>query len=180
MTTNSGAPSREPRPDEAEDNAFFPSPYSLTQYVPPRSEFDGVEHEGAYTEGRWKILTIATEERYLLCQNGRMFSTGNHPVETLLPLIHLMKAGFEVEIATVAGYPAKLEWWAMPGEDEAVRQAYESLKPKFKEPKKLSDVVAGELGDDVVVVGVIPLGHGRRSKIRRPAGGGEATIDIAW
>ncbi|TDL11763.1 protein deglycase HchA [Mycolicibacterium obuense] len=161
MTTNSGAPSREPRPDEAEDNAFFPSPYSLTQYVPPRSDFDGVEHEGAYTEGRWKILAIATEERYLLCRNGKMFSTGNHPVETLLPLIHLMKAGFEVEIATVAGYPAKLEWWAMPGEDEAVRQAYESLKPKFKEPKKLSDVVAGELGDDSDYLAVfIPGGHG--------------------
>ncbi len=161
MATNSDGASREPRPDEAEENAFFPSAYSLTQYVPPRTDFDGVEHRGAYTEGRWKILAIATEERYVLCKNGKMFSTGNHPVETLLPLVHLMESGFEVDVATVAGYPAKLEWWAMPAEDEAVRQAYETLKPKLKQPKKLSDVVADELGEDSDYLAVfIPGGHG--------------------
>lgn len=153
--------SREPRPDEAEDNAFFPSPYSLTQYVPPRTDFAGVEHRGAYTGGRWKILVIAAEERYLLCKNGKMFSTGNHPVETLLPLHHLMEAGFEVDIATVAGYPAKLELWAMPSEDETVAQAHEALKPKLKQPKKLSDVVADELGEHSDYLAVfIPGGHG--------------------
>ncbi len=31
---------------------------------------------------------IAAEERYVLLENGKMFSTGNHPVETLLPLHH--------------------------------------------------------------------------------------------
>ncbi|MHA0289871.1 glyoxalase III HchA [Mycobacterium sp. C3-094] len=161
MTTTSDDVSREPRPDEAEDNAFFPSPYSLTQYVPPRTDFDRVEHQGAYTGGRWKILTIAAEERYLLCKNGVLFSTGNHPVETLLPLHHLMEAGFEVEIATVTGYPAKLELWALPAEDQTVAHAHEALKPKLKQPKKLSDVVADELGEDSDYLAVlIPGGHG--------------------
>ena len=36
---------------------------------------------------------IATEERYMLCENGKMFSTGNHPVEMLLPLHHLLAGG---------------------------------------------------------------------------------------
>ncbi|MEH3139646.1 MAG: protein deglycase HchA [Mycobacterium kyogaense] len=161
MTNHSGDASHDPRPDEAEDNAFFPSPYSLTQYVPPRTDFDGVKHQGAYTEGRWKILTIAAEERYLLCRNGKMFSTGNHPVETLLPLHHLIEAGFEVEVATITGYPAKLELWAMPSEDETVRHVHETLKPKLKQPKKLSDVLADELGDDSPYLAVfIPGGHG--------------------
>lgn len=161
MSTNIDDSSREPRPDEAEDNAFFPSPYSLTQYTQPKTEFDGVKHQGAYTEGRWKILTIATEERYVLCENGKMFSTGNHPVETLLPLHHLMQAGFEVDIATIAGYPAKFEFWAMPGEDHAVLETYESLKPKFKQPRKLADVVADDLGPDSDYLAVfVPGGHG--------------------
>ncbi|QUH01843.1 protein deglycase HchA [Saccharopolyspora erythraea] len=153
--------SKNPTPDEAEDNAFFPSPYSLSQYTSPKTDFDGVQHKGAYTRGKRKVLMIATEERYLLTENGTMFSTGNHPVEMLLPLHHLMEAGFEVDVATITGYPAKLELWAMPSEDEAVLATYEALKPKLKQPKKLSEVVANELGSDSDYLAVfIPGGHG--------------------
>ncbi len=152
--------SKNPTPDAAEDNAFFPSPYSLSQYTSSKTDFNGVRHQGAYT-GRQKVLMIATEERYVLTTNGAMFSTGNHPVEMLLPLHHLMQAGFEVDVATIAGYPAKLELWAMPSEDEAVRSTYEALKPKLKQPKKLSEVVANELGPDSDYLAVfIPGGHG--------------------
>jgi D-lactate dehydratase / protein deglycase len=153
--------SKDPTTDRAEDNAFFPSPYSLSQYTRPKTDFDGVEHEGAYTEGRWKVLMIAAEERYLLCQNGKMFSTGNHPVEMLLPLHHMLAAGFDVDVATIAGYPAKLEWWALPGQDKAVLQTYEALKPKLKQPKKLAEVVESDLGADSDYIAVfIPGGHG--------------------
>ncbi|MBU8816322.1 protein deglycase HchA [Mycolicibacterium goodii] len=161
MSNNTDDLSKEPTPDQAEDNAFFPSPYSLSQYTQPRTDFDGVKHEGAYTEGRWKVLMIATEERYVLCENGKMFSTGNHPVEMLLPLHHLMAAGFDVDVATIAGYPAKLELWAMPGQDQAVLQTYEALKLKLKQPKKLAEVVANDLGADSDYLAVfIPGGHG--------------------
>ncbi len=34
----------------------------------------------------------------------------------LLPLHHLMEAGFDVDVATLSGYPVKLELWAMPTE----------------------------------------------------------------
>lgn len=97
--------SRLPTPDDAEDNAFFPSPYALA---------------------RWKVLISATEERYVLLENGKMFSTGNHPVEMLLPVHHLMEAGFDVDVATITGYPAKLEMWAMPSEDKTVLATYEA------------------------------------------------------
>ncbi|GAA2896279.1 glyoxalase III HchA [Streptomyces mexicanus] len=153
--------SRAPTPDTAEDNAYFPSPYSLRQYTSSKTDFDGVQHKGAYTQGKWKVLMIAAEERYVLLENGTMFSTGNHPVEMLLPLHHLMEAGFDVDIATLEGYPAKLELWAMPREDEAVMGTYEALKPKLKQPKKLSEVVAKELGEDSDCIAVfIPGGHG--------------------
>ncbi|MEY8016353.1 glyoxalase III HchA [Mycobacterium servetii] len=153
--------SKDPRPDEAEDNAFFPSAYSLNEYTSPKTDFDGVQHPGAYIGGRWKVLLIATEERYVLLENGTMFSTGNHPVETLLPLHHLMETGFDVDVATISGYPAKLELWAMPREDEAVLSTYEALKPKLKQPKRLSDVVDHELGPESPYLAVfIPGGHG--------------------
>lgn len=153
--------SRDPTPDQAEDNAFFPSPYSLSQYTSPRTDFSGVRHQGAYTEGRWKVLMIAAEERYVLCQNGKMFSTGNHPVEMLLPLHHLMQTGFGVDVATISGYPAKLELWAMPHEDDAVATTYEALKPQLKQPRRLTDVIAEDLGASSDYLGVfIPGGHG--------------------
>lgn len=153
--------SKAPTPDPAEDNAFFPSAYSLSQYTSPRTDFAGVQHAGEYTGGRWKVLMIASDERYLLMDNGTMFSTGNHPVEMLLPLHHLMEAGFDVDVATVTGNPAKLELWAMPREDEAVLKTYEELKPKLKQPLSLREVIADNLGPDSDYLAVfIPGGHG--------------------
>jgi len=152
--------SREPTPDQAEDNAFSPSPYSLSQYTTAKTDFAGVEHKDAYTEGRWKVLMIATEERYMLCQNGKMFSTGNHPVEMLLPLHHLMEAGFGVDVATISGYPAKLELWALPREDTAVMATFDALKPKLKQPRKLSEVVADLHPSSDYLAVFVPGGHG--------------------
>ncbi|CAJ0730297.1 hypothetical protein EPIRMAN_GEN20615_14065 [Ralstonia mannitolilytica] len=53
------------------------------------------------------MLLIAADERYLLTANGTFFSTGNHPVETLLPMYHLDQAGFEFDVATLSGNPDK-------------------------------------------------------------------------
>lgn len=153
--------SKDPAPDPAEDKAFFPSPYSLSKYTAPKTDFDGVQHKGAYTGGRWKVLMIGTDERYLLTEDGKFFSTGNHPVEMLLPLHHMMEAGFDVDVATLSGNPVKLELWAMPEEDKAVMDTYEALKPKLKQPLKLSEVVADRLGPESDYIAVfIPGGHG--------------------
>lgn len=152
--------SKKPVPDPAEHNAFFPSEYSLSQYVPPKTDFDGVRRPGAYT-GSKKFLMIAADERYLLMKNGEFFSTGNHPVEMLLPLHHMAETGFDVDVATVSGNPVKLELWAMPSEDEAVAKTYQQFLPRLKEPHKLSDVLADALGEDSDYLGVfIPGGHG--------------------
>lgn len=53
-------------------------------------------------------------------KNGKKFSTGNHPVETLVPFLHYEAAGFEIDIFTPTGKPVILEMWAFPNEDEAV------------------------------------------------------------
>ena len=152
---------RRPTPDPAEENAFFPSPYSLAQFTLPKSDLSGADYPNPYRGSRWKVLMIAADERYLLMANGAMFSTGNHPVETLLPMYHIDKAGFELDIATLSGNPVKLELWALPKEDEEVQNIYRKYLPKLKSPLKLSDVIASGLGDESDYIAVfVPGGHG--------------------
>lgn len=149
--------STEPTPDPAERDAYFPSPYSLSQYVPPKTDYDGTEHDGD-AAGRGKVLVIGTDERYLPMGNGRLFSTGNHPVETLLPLVHLEAAGFGIDVATVSGNPVKLEWWATPAEDTTVHDALDRFLPRFRAPRSLAQVLEDGLDDYLAVF--IPGGHG--------------------
>lgn len=80
---------KHPTPDLAEDNAFFPSAYSLSQFTAAKSDLSGANYPNPYQGGRWKILLVGADERYLMMENGTFFSTGNHPVETLLPMFHL-------------------------------------------------------------------------------------------
>jgi len=152
---------KRPTPDPAEDNAYFPSPYSLSQFTSPKSDLSGADYPNPYKDGRWKILMIGADERYLLTDNGTMFSTGNHPVETLLPMYHLDKAGFAFDVATLSGNPVKFEFWAMPSEDKEVKGFFAKYRDQFKKPLKLSDVIETALGDDSDYIGVfVPGGHG--------------------
>lgn len=156
---------RNPTPDLAEDNAFFPSPYSLTQYTSKKTDYDGTIYPIKY-KGAKKILMIATDERYILMENDKFFSTGNHPVEMLLPMFHLDNAGFEFDIATLFGNPVKLEMWAMPTEDIVILDTYKKYESDLKKPLKLADILKNVLGHDSPYAGVfIPGGHGVLAKI---------------
>lgn len=152
---------RKPVADQAEDDAWFPSPFSLTQYVPPKTDFDGANYPNKYTGGKWKVLLIATQERYLRMDGGEFFSTGNHPVEMLLPVLHLDAAGFDVDVATISGDPVKLEMWAFPKEDEAVKGIYEKYKSKLRSPLSLREVWGKGFTKETPYIAVfIPGGHG--------------------
>lgn len=152
---------RKPVPDQAEADAWFPSPFSLTQYVTSKTDFNGAEYPNAYKEGKWRVLMIATQERYLKMAGGEFFSTGNHPVETLLPMLHLDAAGFDIDIATVSGNPVKLEMWAFPQEDEAVKSVYEKYRQKLRGPLNLEEVWGKGFTQETPYLGIfIPGGHG--------------------
>lgn len=158
--------SKQPVADRAENNAFFPSEYSLSQYTSKVTDFDGVKFDQPYTGGKHKVLMIATDERYLQMQNGKWFSTGNHPVETLLPMLHIHKAGFEIDVATLSGNHAKFEMWAMPSEDKAVAEIYNEYLPKLDKPYKLADIIDAATAEDSPYIAVlIPGGHGAFNKI---------------
>ncbi|KAJ5005561.1 Protein/nucleic acid deglycase HchA [Colletotrichum sp. SAR 10_99] len=157
----SNSSERKPVPDQAEDDAWFPSPFSLTQYTAPKTDFDGADYPNAYKGGKWKVLLIATQERYLKMAGGEFFSTGNHPVEMLLPMVHLDAAGFDIDIATISGDPVKFEMWAFPKEDEAVKGIYEKYKQKIRNPLNLEEVWGNGFSADTPYIAVfIPGGHG--------------------
>lgn len=72
---------------------------------------------------------------------------------------HMDLAGFEIDVATPSGDPVKLEMWAFPGEDAAVKATYEKYRRQLKQPKKLTEVVKDlDAGNYIGVF--IPGGHG--------------------
>jgi len=151
--------SKQPQIDHAEDNAFFPSEYSLGEFTSPVSDLSDADYPRRHNGGK-KILVIAADERYLKTDTGALFSTGNHPVETLVPLYHLHAAGFEFDVATISGQMAKFEYWAMPRQDPRIMPFFREYQSKFQSPKKLSDVVKGLNGDSDYAAVFIPGGHG--------------------
>ncbi|EML2224039.1 TPA: protein deglycase HchA [Klebsiella aerogenes] len=151
--------SKQPQVDHAEENAFFPSAYSLSQFTSAVSDLSGADYTRRYN-GRRKVLVIAADERYLPTDNGTLFSTGNHPVETLLPMYHLHAAGFDFDIATLSGQMAKFEYWAMPRQDQKIMPFFERYLPQFRQPLALSDVLAQLDADSDYAAVFIPGGHG--------------------
>jgi molecular chaperone Hsp31 and glyoxalase 3 len=153
--------SKKPVRDLAEHNAYFPSEYSLSIYTSPVTPFNGYKFEKAYSGGNLKILMIGSDERYVQVQNGKLFSTGNHPVETLLPMMHMDAAGFDIDVATLSGNSIKLEMWAMPEEDKSVMDFYHDYLHKFENPLKLSEILPQVIANNSPYVAVFfPGGHG--------------------
>ncbi len=147
-------------PQLREDGAFKPSKLALRLATSDKTDFDGTVYKNPY-KGNKKILMVCTEERNMVMANGKKFSTGNHPVEMLLPMLHLKNAGFDVDIYTPTGDSVKIEMWAMPQKDENVKKIYSKYKSQFENPRSLSDFVQNKMNEDDEYLAIfIPGGHG--------------------
>jgi molecular chaperone Hsp31 and glyoxalase 3 len=142
------------------DSSFSPSKLALKLGTVEKTDFENISYP-KYQGKKSKILVIFTEQKNMKMQNGKLFSTGNHPVEALLPMLHLKNAGFEFDIATPTGKPVVFEMWAFPKKDEHVKAIYEAYKSIFEKPKKLQDFVDNSLTDSASYAAVfVPGGHG--------------------
>ena len=142
------------------DGSYSPSKMALKMAVTAKTDFDNISYQ-KYTGKKSKILVIFTETKNLKMKNGKYFSTGNHPVETLLPMLHLKNAGFEFEITTPTGKPVVFEMWAFPEKDEHVKAIYNENKPSFEKPIKLSDFITSSFDQsDSYAAVFVPGGHG--------------------
>jgi molecular chaperone Hsp31 and glyoxalase 3 len=142
------------------DGSYSPSKLALKLGTVSKSDFENIAYT-KYKGSRSKILVIFTEQKNMTMKNGKMFSTGNHPIEALVPMLHLKNAGFDFEIATPTGKPVVFEMWAFPEEDEHVKALYNELKNSFEKPMKLADFIDNSLTDSASYAAVfVPGGHG--------------------
>jgi molecular chaperone Hsp31 and glyoxalase 3 len=142
------------------DGSYSPSKLAIKLGTVAKSDFEDIKYK-KYQGKKSKILVIFTEQKNMEMQNGKFFSTGNHPIEALLPMLHLKNAGFEFEIATPTGKPVVFEMWAFPKKDKHVNAIYNELKSSFDKPKKLTDFVDIVINDSASYAAVfVPGGHG--------------------
>lgn len=142
------------------DGSFSPSKLAIKLGTVDKTDYEKISYT-KYQGKKSKILVIFTEQKNLKMKNGKLFSTGNHPVEALLPMLHLKNAGFEFEIATPTGKPVVFEMWAFPEKDEHVKAIYNDYKSNFEKPSKLQDFADNSLTDSASYAAVfVPGGHG--------------------
>ena len=138
------------------DGAYNPSGFAMSIAVKQKTDYKSLAFANLHTAGA-KILVVCTDDGKLKMANGKIFNSGNHPTETLLPLMHFKAAGFEIEIATISGGAVVLEMWAFPSKDEAVTSFFNELKTSLESPSKLDDI-------DISLAGYagifLPGGHG--------------------
>ena len=121
------------------DGTYEPSSFSSWVAVPSKSGYVEPTFKTVNT-GKAKILVVCTDDGRLAMANGATFASGNHPVETALPLMDLSAAGFGIEIATISGGPVVLEEWAIPQSDTKIPAFLEKVKASLMKPLKLDDV----------------------------------------
>ena len=148
------------RPKLELDGSYSPSKLAIMLGTVSKTDYEAISYE-KYQGKKSKILVIFTEQKNLEMKNGKMFSTGNHPVEALLPMLHLKNAGFDFEIVTPTGKPVVFEMWAFPQKDEAVKAIYDEFKSSFKSPKKIAEFTDTSIIDAASYAAVfVPGGHG--------------------
>ena len=148
-------------PTPTDDGAFSPSPLALKLATSATTDYDGGVYEAPYTGGKHRVLIVCTQEQNMVMANGKKFSTGNHPVELGVPMLHLLRAGFKVDVVTPTGAPVVIEQWAMPDADDNIKGLFRDYADAFANPGSLADFVANKLTDDAPYIAVyIPGGHG--------------------
>jgi len=134
---------------------YDPSSFTLAAATSSKSNYAKQEYSTKYA-GTKPILVVCTDEGLMTMANGKVFSTGNHPVEMLVPMLHFRDAGFTFDIATATGKPAVLEMWAYPKKDANVKSMHEDVRSMMENPKKLEDIADLD-GYSAIFV---PGGHG--------------------
>ncbi len=147
-------------PQIESDGSYKPSKLALNLGTVATTDFENIAYE-KYTGRKSNVLIIFTEQKNMTMKNEKIFSTGNHPIEALLPMLHLKNAGFDFEIYTPTGNPVVFEMWAFPEKDKHVKALYDELKTQFEEPKNLTDFVSDSFDDAKSYAAVfVPGGHG--------------------
>ncbi len=141
---------------------YIPSPIGRMLGVDKVSGYKATDFSGKKYTGEKKVLVLCTEERYFEMTNGKLFSTGNNVQETMVPLMHLVKGGFDFDVVTPTGKSAILEEWSVPIKDEAVIKFRRENQIKFDKPLSLKELDKNNaLNEESEYIALfLPGGHG--------------------
>ena len=147
---------------EENGKGYIPSPLGRKFGVDKVSGYKKTDFGGKKYTGDKKVIVLCTEERYFEMTNGRHFSTGNNVQETMVPLMHLVNAGFNFDVVTPTGKPAVLEEWSVPQKDDAVLKFRSENQAKFDNPVSLKNLLENNrLNQDSAYIALfLPGGHG--------------------
>jgi len=147
---------------EKDGSGYIPSPVGRKFGVDKVSGYKATDFGGKKYTGNKKVLVLCTEERYFKMTNGKHFSTGNNVQETMVPLMHLVNAGFDFEVVTPTGKSAILEEWSVPVKDEAVIKFRRQNQTKFNNPLSLTRLIeSNDLNEASNFIALfLPGGHG--------------------
>ena len=70
--------------------------------------------------------------------NGKKFSMGNHPVEMTLPILQILSTGFEIDVITSTGVPARSKCGQCLIKTPYVTGLFHTFKTAFKTSKSLA------------------------------------------
>ena len=140
---------------------YEPSPFSKLLAIDSKTDYTKIDFGKTYDKGDKKVLVICTEQRYMTMENGKKFSSGNHPVELVQPIMHLQNAGFDFDVVTPTGKPACIEMWALPRKDQIVLDFfYNTAKPKLDHPLSLVELMKDTKKLEQYVLFFTPGGQG--------------------
>jgi len=137
------------------DGTFNPSKMTKFLFTSDKTTYKKIDVEEPYT-GDKKILCVCTCDGKLEMKNGKVFNSGNHPIELFGPMLYMRDAGFKFEIATGSGKPVVLEMWAYPKKDATVKEIHDEYKDQFENPTSIADIK----NLDAYAAIFIPGGHG--------------------
>jgi len=145
--------------DASEKASFYPSSFSRRMGTPCMKGFRELKVDSPYA-GDKKILVLGTSKHLLPCMNGTFFNTGHHSTETLVPMYHFDKVGFNFDIATQDGAPLALEEWTYPmavGYEDKLQEIREKVKDQLEKPMRYEDIAESL---DTYAAVFCPGGHG--------------------
>jgi molecular chaperone Hsp31 and glyoxalase 3 len=162
----------EDKRDVKDPDSYYPSWASYRSSTPTIRNFEDIDMASTYT-GDKKILVIASSKYLLEMANGVYFDTGHQASETLVPMYHMGRAGFEFDIATPGGFKMALEEWTFgmaTGYEDRLREIRATVQSMMDNPLKLSDVPL-DLAPYAAIF--FPGGHGPLIEMHKTARVGE-------
>jgi len=156
------APVPAPKRVNGEPDSFIPSVFTRAAFAPACKDVKDLDL-GTYT-GDEKILVYGTSKWLVPTTTlegvAKLFNTGHHTTEILLPMYHFARAGFTFDFVTMDGGSMTLEEWTYPmayGYEDLLRQTGVQYKEAMDHPLKASAVRKDLSGYKAIF---IPGGHG--------------------